>query len=85
MCRSGVNLTQFKLSLHHLQKFNEVLGRSLKQWQEVLEPLGFLELASLAKDASIKTEEAGEKIKALLAKTTNAEALGSDDIKITPL
>jgi len=83
MCRNGVNLTQFKLSAHQLKKFADVLEESLKQWEDVLAPLGFENLATLAADARTNAAVCARSIDALLEQATAAEA--SDDVTITPL
>lgn len=85
MCRNGVNLTQFKVSVHQLQQFSEALTRSLKEWQEILKPLGFENLATEAAEAASLAGKTSERIEALLKKATEAEAENSGDATITPL
>lgn len=85
MCRNGVNLTQFKVSIHQLRQFSETLFESLREWEEILKPLGFENLASEAAEAANMAGKTSERIKTLLEKATEAEAENSGDVTITPL
>ncbi len=85
MCRNGVNLTQFKISIHQLQQFSETLSESLKEWEKILKPLGFENLAHEAAEAANMAGKTSERIKSLLEKASEAEAENSGDITITPL
>lgn len=85
MCRDGVNLTQFKLSVHQLEKFSKTLKESLEQWENLLNPLGFENLSNQTKKASEEAASLQKNIARLIELASDAEASEGDDVTITPL
>lgn len=84
MCRNGINLTQFKLSVFQLKEFASVFEKSLNQWKETTASLGFSQISGSLEDAIEKIKEAKEILQSVIDKADDAEASDSD-ITITPL
>lgn len=84
MCKNGINLTQFKLSLHQLGLFSETLGRSLEQWGNLTKSLGLESLAVEIEQAREMADAMKSKLEAIIKAADEAEA-SEGDITITPI
>jgi ABC-type transporter Mla subunit MlaD len=85
MCTEGVNLTQFKLSLHQLSQFVQVCQESLRQWEDLLNRLEWENLARRLKEGQSLIEEAKASLDKLLEETSQLEHQADEDVEITPL
>lgn len=85
MCRSGINLTQFKLSMHQLGSIVDALNEGFKEWSELLGRLGFDALNAEADEASRLSSELKTQIEKIISLATDAEASEGDDVTITPI
>lgn len=85
LCRSGINLTQFKLSMHQLGTFVEALNEGFKEWSELLGRLGFETLNAEAAEASRLGAELKSQIEKIISLASDAEASEGDDVTITPI
>lgn len=85
MCTQGVNLTQFKLSLHQLGQFVQVCQESLHQWEELLSRLEWGNLTQGLKKSQNLIEEAKASLEKLLKEASQLEHQSDEDVEITPL
>lgn len=84
MCRNGINLTQFKLSVHQLSKFTETLATSLEQWENLANQLGLQGLSEEIKEARKQAENLNSKITEIIKAADDVEESGGD-VVITPI
>jgi predicted Zn-dependent protease len=84
LCKNGINLTQFKLSIHQLSLFNETLAKSLEQWSNLTKSLGFESLSREIEETSKLAEALKNSLESLIKAADEAEA-SNDDITITPI
>jgi lipid II:glycine glycyltransferase (peptidoglycan interpeptide bridge formation enzyme) len=85
MCTQGVNLTQFKLSLHQLEEGVKVYKKSVEQWKDLLSRLNFPEISSNLKECEELLERARVKLNETLKETSELEHKHEEDVEITPM
>ena len=84
MCKNGINLTQFKLSIHQLGLFSETLSRSLEQWESLTKSLGLESLVAEIEQAKELAEAMKSKLEGIIKAADEAEA-SEGDVTITPI
>jgi hypothetical protein len=85
MCTQGVNLTQFKLSLHQIGEVVKVNKKSVEQWSELLNRLNFPDLSKKLKECEEFLERARVKLDETLKETSELEHQHEEDVEITPM
>ncbi len=84
MCTQGVNLTQFKLSIHQLEEGVKLHQKSANQWKELLSHLNLSELSEELKECENLLGRAREKLEGVLKKASELEHQ-EDDVEVTPI
>lgn len=84
MCKDGINLTQFKLTVHQLANFAETIEESIEQWSELISSLGLNYLSESLKEAKIHAETLKKSLEKSISVATDAEA-SNGSVSITPL
>ncbi|MCX7831857.1 MAG: hypothetical protein N2440_03035 [Actinobacteria bacterium] len=84
MCKNGINLTQFKLSIHQLSNFAETIERSIEQWSELTSSLGLKSLSESLQEAKINAETLKKLLERSISVADDAEA-SDEGVSITPL
>ena len=85
MCTGGVNLTQFKLSLHQLEEMMKVCEKGLEQWGNLLSHLQFETLVKNLENSRKKVEEARREIEKTLREASHLEHAHESEPEITPM
>ncbi len=84
MCRNGINLTQFKLSIHQLKELSEFLEKSLSQWEDLTSSLGLKELSNALSEVTEEIERITDGLESVIKKADLTEE-GDSNITITPI
>lgn len=84
MCRNGINLTQFKLSIHQLSRFSKTLEDSIKQWEDLTNSLGLSALSAELQNAGNELKNLQSRLEAIISLADEAEA-SDDGVSITPI
>lgn len=84
MCRNGINLTQFKLSIYQLKELSEFLEKSLSQWEDLTSSLGLKELSNALSQVSEEIERIKDGLENVIKKADLTEE-GDSNITITPI